>query len=92
MDVDIDRIIELSRIRLESGKEHRFERQMRQIIAWVEEIDTISGTGELLEMELPCTPLQEDRFVDNGLGTSEALSNAPESDGHFFIVSEVIKK
>ncbi len=92
MEVDIGRIIELSRIRLEPGKEFVFERQMQQIISWVEEIDTISDAGDHLDFELPCTPLQEDRFVDSGLGKSGALSNAPESDGDFFIVSEVIKK
>ena len=92
MDVDIDRIIELSRIRVEPGKERVFERQMKQIISWVEEIDTIAESGDHLKIELPCTPLQEDRFVENGLGKSGALGNAPESDGDFFIVSEVIKK
>lgn len=92
MDVDIDRIIELSRIKLEPDAKRVFQRQMQQIVSWVEEIDTVSATGERLEIEMPCTPLQEDCIVDNGLGKSGALANAPESDGDFFIVSEVIKK
>ncbi len=92
MEVDTGRIIELSRIRLETSKELIFSRQMQQIISWVEEIDTISETRDHLDMELPCTPLREDYVVDSGLGTAGALANAPECDGEFFIVSEVIKK
>jgi aspartyl-tRNA(Asn)/glutamyl-tRNA(Gln) amidotransferase subunit C len=92
-DALLDKLADLARLYIEPAEREGLKKDLQRMISFVEklqELDT-SGTGPLLQMSGSVNVLRDD-VVQGSVSRSEALKNAPDTDGVFFKVPKVIKK
>lgn len=89
----LDKIAYLARLEIKTEEREKLKMDMNAILEWVDklkEVDT-EGVEPLVYMLNEIDNVREDK-VDNQLSQSEALENAPDTDGTFFRVPKVIDK
>ncbi len=89
---EVARIASLARLELGKDDVDRMTKDMNAVLSYVEqlkEVDT-EGVSPHSFLEGKSTPLQPDR-VKEFANRSEALANAPKTEGTFFIVPKVIE-
>ena|SRR5689334_16949999 len=96
MEVNIElvnNIAHLARLYFTDEEKKEIEKDLQRMISFVEklnEVDT-SGVQPLQHMSNATNVLREDE-IKGSVNRSEALQNAPVTDGIFFKVPKVIKK
>lgn len=100
MTVSVDeakRIAELARLRFTDAELEPMAREMEKILDYVkklEEVDTsevepMTHVHDKIHVEDKSDGLRED-VVSDRISRDDALSNAPDSTGEFFVVPKVI--
>ncbi len=88
---EVERIADLARLTLTPDEAERMTGELERILEYVASLEALDTEGvEPTSHASPMrTPLREDR-VEPGLDPDRALANAPERDGHAFVVPKVI--
>lgn len=89
----VDNIAHLARLYFTDAEKKEIEHDMQRMISFVEKLGEVDTTGvqPLLHMGSSINVLREDE-VKGSVSRTEALQNAPVTDGVFFKVPKVIKK
>ncbi|MDM7273426.1 Asp-tRNA(Asn)/Glu-tRNA(Gln) amidotransferase subunit GatC [Sulfurihydrogenibium azorense] len=85
------KVAQLSKLKLNENEVNLFSKQFNDIISFVEklkEVDT-EGVPPFYELNLEEGIYREDEPYQS-LSNEEALSNAPQKEGGFFIVPRVV--
>lgn len=92
-DTMVDNLAQLARLNFNEAEKQSVKNDLEKMIAFVEQLNEIDTTGvqPLLHMGDTMNVLRED-IVQGSISNSEALLNAPDTDGVFFKVPKVIKK
>ena len=88
---DVEHVAHLARLGLSEAEVTLFEGQLNHILeqyATLAELDTdaIPPTAQVIELE----NIMRDDVVRPGLDVEAALANAPEREGHHFLVPAVL--
>jgi aspartyl-tRNA(Asn)/glutamyl-tRNA(Gln) amidotransferase subunit C len=89
----IDDLANLARLEFNAAEKAEIRTDLQRMIRFVEklgELDT-AGVEPLLHLS-PETDVLRDDIPGGSAGRSEALSNAPATDGTYFKVPKVIRK
>lgn len=92
-DQMIDKISGLAYLEFGEEEKEKIRQDLEQILTFVEklrELDT-ENVEPLVYLSDKTDVLREDRMIPT-ISIEEALLNAPEKSGHFFIVPKVIRK
>ncbi|MFY0625113.1 MAG: Asp-tRNA(Asn)/Glu-tRNA(Gln) amidotransferase subunit GatC [Reichenbachiella sp.] len=94
MSVDkktVQKLAHLARLELSEDQLEKYGKDLGDILDWVEKLDEVdtSAVAPLGNVNEEDVPLREDKVVEVFKG-DEALKNAPEKDGDFFIVPKVL--
>ncbi len=92
MDMNLDQVALLARIKLQEGEKKRLSGELDKILDYVKklsEVNTehVSPTSHVLAIE---NVFREDTCRPQAV-SEEALKHAPEREGHFFKVPKVIE-
>lgn len=89
----IDRLAHLARLEFSEAEKNELKADLERMIAFVEKLKEVDTTGvePLLHMTDAVNVLRDDE-VSQTISKAEALSNAPFTNGDFFITPKVIKK
>ena len=95
MSVDKDtvrRIAKLARIAMDDQQAAEMEAELNALLAWVEQLSEVD-----CENVPPMTSVVEQRLrmredvVTDGGHADDLMKNAPQSEGHFFVVPKVVE-
>lgn len=89
MKIDISRVAKLSRLAIEEDKLEKFEQQMNDIIAMVEDLPPLDDGGIGLDPQQPME-LRED-IVTPSLRREDILRNAPQSEAGCVVVPRTVE-
>ena len=86
-----DKIAHLARLEFSEKEKPKIMNEMTQIISWVEKLSELNtdDVEPLTSMSLELNNLREDE-VGNTIDQKKALSNAPEAQGPYFKVPNVL--
>jgi len=95
MSVDketVRRIAKLARIALDDSQAAAMEQELNALLAWVEQLQEVNVEGvqpmtSVVEQRLK---MREDVVSDGGYA-DDLLKNAPQAEGHFFVVPKVVE-
>ena len=90
---EVKKIAYLARLHLDDSEAGKMAEDMNAILAYVEklsEVDT-EGVSELAWYEGKRTPVPNPMRFKRFEHVAEAMQNAPQSEGNFFIVPKVIE-
>jgi len=92
-DEMIDHLAHLSRLDFSDEEKIELKQDLEKMIGFVEKLKEVDTTGvePLMHITDAINILREDA-VEKTITKQEALLNAPQTDGDFFIVPKVIKK
>jgi aspartyl-tRNA(Asn)/glutamyl-tRNA(Gln) amidotransferase subunit C len=96
MEVNIDlvnNIAHLARLHFTDAEKNEITKDLQRMISFVEKLNEIDTTGvkPLQHMSSTVNVLRDDE-IKGSVTRSEALRNAPVTDGIFFKVPKVIRK
>jgi len=87
----VERIARLARLNLTEEEIGVFQRQLGDILRFVEQLSELDTSGvEAYIHRAEATPMREDK-AGSSLSQEEALMNAPESEGGFFVVPRIVE-
>lgn len=89
MKIDIRHVAKLSRLQVREDEVEKFEREMENIVAMVENLPELSDTGALIDAKQPMV-LREDK-VENHFKRDELLQNAPQTRAGCVVVPKVVE-
>jgi aspartyl-tRNA(Asn)/glutamyl-tRNA(Gln) amidotransferase subunit C len=95
MSVDKDtvrRIAKLARIAMDDAQAAEMEAELNTLLAWVDQlsevnIENVAPMTSAVEQRLR---MREDAVTDGGYA-DDLMKNAPQSEGHFFVVPKVVE-
>ena len=89
----VNNIAHLARLHFTDEEKKEIEKDLQRMISFVEKLNEIDTTDikPLQHMSTSVNVLREDE-IKGSVSKSEALRNAPVTDGTFFKVPKVIKK
>ena len=89
----VDHLAHLSRLDFSDEEKIELKQDLEKMIGFVEKLKEVDTTGvePLMHITDAINILREDA-VEKTITKQEALLNAPQTDGDFFIVPKVIKK
>ena len=87
----VQKLAHLARLELTEEQVEKYGKDLGDILDWVEKLEEVDTTNvdPLGNVNEEKVPLREDK-ADNYFKGDEALNNAPEKDGDFFIVPKVL--
>lgn len=86
----VEKTAYLARIELKDHEKEILSRQFLDILAFVEQLKEVDTEGvEPIAYHI-CTPLRED-IPSECLSQEEAILNAPQGEGGFFVVPRVVE-
>lgn len=90
---EVEHVAQLARLDLTEGEKSRFAEQLSHILTYVDQLQEVSTEGVILTASETNagTVLRED-IPRQGLSLEQALANAPESSGGFFVVPKILGK
>lgn len=88
---EVEHVAQLARLRIDDKDAERLTEQMNSILSYMEKLNKLDTEGiepmaHALNLD---TPYREDEARPS-LENDEALGNAPQRDGSFFLVPKVI--
>ena len=92
-DALIDKLALLARLEIVPEERERLKSDLQKMIAFVEQLQSLDTEGEepVLQMSSNTDVLRDD-LEKHSLSREEALKNAPQTDGQYFMVPKVISK
>ena len=89
----VEKLAHLSRLTFSESEKKEIADDLQRMIGFVEKLNELDlkDVEPLMHMSNECNVLRDD-IVKGSISREEALQNAPETDGRFFIVPKVIKK
>jgi aspartyl-tRNA(Asn)/glutamyl-tRNA(Gln) amidotransferase subunit C len=95
MSVDkatVRRIAKLARLALDEERVEPMMNELNNILAWVEQLQevNIEGVAPLTSVVEQKLKMRDD-VVTEGNAADALMSNAPESEDHFFVVPKVVE-
>lgn len=92
-DEVIDHLADLARLSFSEEEKAELKNDLEKMIGFVEKLKEVNTTGiEPLIHITDAENILRDDEVKQTITKQEALLNAPQTDGNFFIVPKVIKK
>lgn len=89
MNIDINHVAKLSRLRIEDDKLEEFEKQMQNIVNMVERMPDIED--ELVLDESNTMILREDKAVTDKFTRQELMANAPQVKAGCLVVPKTVE-
>jgi aspartyl-tRNA(Asn)/glutamyl-tRNA(Gln) amidotransferase subunit C len=87
----VRKIAHLARLKLTEEEIETFQSQLGDILRFVDQLNDLDTEGvEPYIEEVETTPMREDE-PGGSLSQEEALMNAPEREGGFFVVPRVVE-
>ena len=87
----VKRVAHLARLKLTDEEVEIFSKQLGDILDFVKQLEELDTTDvEPYIQKSEGTPLREDEPKE-GLSQEEALKNAPEREGGFFVVPRIVE-
>ena len=84
-------VAKLARLNLNDAEISQFSVQLSDILQYIEKLNQLDTAGiEPLAHCLAISNCLRDDVVKPSLGTEKTLSNAPDTDGRFFIVPKIL--
>jgi aspartyl-tRNA(Asn)/glutamyl-tRNA(Gln) amidotransferase subunit C len=92
-DEMINHLAHLARLEFSAEEKTELKQDLEKMIGFVEKLKEVDTTGvePLMHITDAVNVLREDA-AEKTITKQEALLNAPQTDGNFFIVPKVIKK
>ncbi|MGN0661283.1 MAG: Asp-tRNA(Asn)/Glu-tRNA(Gln) amidotransferase subunit GatC [Oscillospiraceae bacterium] len=92
MNIDIEHIAKLSKLKIEDEKKQKFAKSMEDIIEMVKELPQLDDKLNLLDESNPME-LREDVTASEAdkLSRNELLQNAPQIEAGCFVVPRVVE-
>jgi aspartyl-tRNA(Asn)/glutamyl-tRNA(Gln) amidotransferase subunit C len=89
----IDNLSNLARLEFNAADKEEIRKDLQRMILFVEKLGELDTTGvePLLHMSAETNVLRDD-IPGGSVSRAAALSNAPATDGTYFIVPKVIRK
>ena len=89
----VQQIARLAKLQLSQVEIESLSSDLSSIVDYISKLDELDSSGmvPLLSQDSGRRALRKDEPAES-LTVSEALSNSPESDPHFFLVPKVIKR
>ena len=85
------RVANLARLKLTEEEIETFSKQLGDILEFVRQLEELDTSGvEPYIQKTEGTPMREDEPRE-GLSREEALRNAPEREGGFFVVPRIVE-
>jgi len=89
---EVLRIAALARLRIRPEEASRMAMHLERIVAHIDALREVPLPPDAESLTyFGADSLREDRAVE-GLSRTEALSNAPDADGEFFLVPKVVER
>ena len=85
MNIDVQHLAKLARLRIEDEKLSKFEKDMESIVSMVEQLPDVTGDASGLDPEHPMK-LREDK-----LSRAELLANAPKMQAGCVVVPKTVE-
>jgi aspartyl-tRNA(Asn)/glutamyl-tRNA(Gln) amidotransferase subunit C len=88
----VRRIARLARLALDEGEAASMETELNALLAWVEQLQELDVEGVFPMTSVAANPLtmREDVVTEGGIA-EDLMRNAPETEGHFFVVPKVVE-
>ncbi len=88
---DVEHIANLAKLKLTDKEIDNYTKQLGDILTYMAKLDELDTSDvEPLSHVMEVTNAFRDDVSEASLDRDEALSNAPKSDGEFFVVPKVI--
>ncbi len=89
----VDKLAHLSKLSFSTSEKAEIAADLERMIGFVEKLNELDlhNVEPLMHMSDEINVLRDDE-VKGSITREQALKNAPETDGRFFIVPKVIKK
>ena len=85
-------IARLARIRVSDEEAKRLEGELTGILQWVEQLEEVDTSGvEPMTSVVTVEMKMRDDVVTDGGYPDDIVANAPEHEGHFFVVPKVVE-
>ena len=88
MNIDIQHLAKLSRLKFSPEEEKKYAAEMEKIVEMVEKLPDLDASGALIDPANPMT-LRPDQ-VENKANRNELLQNAPETQAGCIVVPKVV--
>ena len=91
-EATVRHIARLARIRVSDEEARRLEGELTGILQWVEQLDEVdtSGVEPMTSVVTVEMKMRDDAVTDGGY-PDDIVANAPEHEGHFFVVPKVVE-
>lgn len=87
----VEKVAQLARLKLTQEEKEHLERQLENILEFVEQLQEIDTEGvQPYTPHFDETPMREDHVVRD-FEPSSLLNQAPEAEGNFFVVPRVVE-
>jgi len=95
MSVDKDtvrRIAKLARVAMDDAQVAEMEAELNALLAWVEQLSVVDGAlkKQMTSVVEQLLRTREDVVTDGGYA-DDLMKNAPQTEGHFFVVPKVVE-
>jgi aspartyl-tRNA(Asn)/glutamyl-tRNA(Gln) amidotransferase subunit C len=95
MSVDketVQRIAKLARIALDETQAAAMEQELNALLAWVEQLQEVDveGVAPMTSVVEQRLKMRDDAVTDGGYA-EDLMKNAPQSEGHYFVVPKVVE-
>lgn len=92
-DALVDKLAHLSKLSFSAEEKKEIATDLQQMIGFVEKLNELDLTDvePLMHMSDEVNVLRDDE-VKGSVTREEAMKNAPQTDGEFFLVPKVIRK
>ena len=95
MSVDketVQRIAKLARIALDETQTAAMEQELNALLSWVEQLQDVDveGIAPMTSVVDQRLKMRDDVVTDGGYA-EDLMKNAPQSEGHFFVVPKVVE-
>ena len=95
MSVDketVQRIAKLARIALDETQAAAMEQELNALLSWVEQLQEVNveGVAPMTSVVEQRLKMRDDAVTDGGYA-EDLMKNAPQSEGHFFVVPKVVE-
>jgi aspartyl-tRNA(Asn)/glutamyl-tRNA(Gln) amidotransferase subunit C len=95
MSIDKDtvrRIAKLSRIAMDDAQAAEMETELNALLDWVQQLSEVNveNVPPMTSVVQQRLKMREDVVTDGGYA-DDLMKNAPQSEGHFFVVPKVVE-
>jgi aspartyl-tRNA(Asn)/glutamyl-tRNA(Gln) amidotransferase subunit C len=88
---DVEYVAALAQLSPDEETKERLVREMGEILGYMDKLNELDTTGiEPTMHAIPITNVFRDDVVTPGIERDQALTNAPKSDGEYFLVPRIL--